>query len=126
MGVGRNGAVGAQQDAQLDVGTATRSRRKLALPLGPIKMHFRPDTEYEHADRVSMSRLIAKVCVLGFGIILLTYLKLLWPLIFGRMESEGVSFLEAISDAKLHVSALVFFVCCVVAGVVYTVSKNDR
>lgn len=64
----------------------------------------------------SLSPLIPRFVLWGGLILLLTYGKILWPLMFGYMREENASFIEALSQHHLHGMAFVGLVGAIVIG----------
>jgi uncharacterized Tic20 family protein len=67
-----------------------------------------------------------KFGVLLFVGLLLVYAKFLWPLVFGRMEKEGISIVDAVQDVSIHAVSFTTPVICwlVVALWVYFKDKT--
>ena len=70
-------------------------------------------TESGRVDRA----VFVRFATLLFVGLLVAYGKFLWPLIFGRMHSEGISFMAAIHDASLHLIAFIMLAVSWVAAV---------
>ena len=66
------------------------------------------DTEGEKdGDGAEHNAMLRKFYLLLFVGLLVVYAKFLWPLVFGRMHKEGVSFVAAVQDISLHAAAFV-------------------
>jgi len=72
-------------------------------------------SENSAADRA----VIFKFGVLLFVGLLIAYGKFLWPLVFGRMQSEGITFMAAIQDTSLHAIAFATLAVCWVAAALW-------
>jgi len=63
--------------------------------------------------------LFLKIYILCSAIVLLTYGKIVWPLIFGRMHKQNITLLEAVKDSTVHSTAFSFLVLAVIIGFVW-------
>lgn len=61
---------------------------------------------------------------MGAALLLIIYGKILWPVIFGRMQNEGMSFMVAVKDESAHATAFVILVLCSVAGIIWAYLKD--
>ncbi len=64
----------------------------------------------------SIKPFIPKIILLGGLILLLTYGKILWPLMFGYMRDTNAGFFEALSQFHLHSIAFFGLIAAVLIG----------
>jgi hypothetical protein len=62
----------------------------------------------------------------GTLLVLLTYGKILWPLVIGHMRTEGTSFFEAVQHFPLHAAAFCGLVFAGFAGYMFAKAKWSR
>ena len=70
----------------------------------------------EKENTPQVRSLYTKIYLMFGLIVVLTYGKILWPLIFGRMHNEGISFWTAIQDISLHAIAFVILIFGLIVG----------
>lgn len=72
------------------------------------------------ADRA----VLMKFSVLLLVGVIVVYAKLLWPLVFGRMHNEGISFIAAVQDISLHAAVFVALIVCWLAAASWVYIKG--
>ncbi|MCP5306782.1 MAG: hypothetical protein H6953_15160 [Chromatiaceae bacterium] len=65
----------------------------------------------ESGSSSELKSLIPRFIIWGTLIVVLTYGKILWPLMFGYMNENGATFVQALGHFPLH--AMAFFGLCV-------------
>lgn len=67
-----------------------------------------------------ITTLIPKFVFFGGLILLLTYGKMLWPLMYGYMRETNASFIEALSQFHLHGIAFIGLLIAIIVGYLWS------
>ncbi|WP_078118528.1 hypothetical protein [Thiosocius teredinicola] len=72
----------------------------------------------ESGSSSELKALIPRFIIWGTLIVVLTYGKILWPLMFGYMKEEGATFVQALGHFPLH--AMAFSGLCIAGLIGYS------
>ncbi len=79
--------------------------------------------EMEAKEKNTIKPLIPKL-ILWVGLfVLLTYVKILWPLMFGYMREENVGFFKALSQFHLHSMAFAGLFVAIIIGYLWASAR---